>query len=309
MPRVKKAAWGVLLLAALLALWLWPLGGRRIVRHWLHERERAALTGRFWDPEGIAVDPAGRVWVADEDRSELFVLEPSGEIVARGKTSESGVRLTAGDSIAVLGPGHVVAISDQYLVEIRLEGRELKVVRTFGRRGTGDGEFGDPEGVARDEATGELYLADENNRRVIVYDREGKHVRAFPVDHEPEGIALHGERVYLAMSKAGWISAYGKDGKFLSKFGEGVVNEPDFARMAPDGQSLYVTDNRGGKIEVFDLNGKPLRTIGGPGSEPGRFRKPGGLAFDKDGNLWVADGGNHRIQVFGPDGKFLRILE
>jgi DNA-binding beta-propeller fold protein YncE len=308
MPRVKKAALGVLLVAGLLAIWLWPLGGRRTVRHWLNERGRAAATGRFWDPEGIAIDPAGHVWVADEDRSELFVLEPTGELVAQGK-SVDGVRLTAGDSIAVLGPGHVVAISDQYLVEVRREGRELKVLRTFGRRGSGDGEFGDPEGIVRDAATGELYLADENNRRVIVYDRDGKHVRAFPVDHEPEGIALHGDRVYLAMSKAGWVSAYGKDGKFQSKFGEGLVNEPDFAIVAPDGRSLYITDNRGGKIEIFDLNGKHLRTIGGPGSGPGRFRKPGGLAFDKDGRLWVADGGNRRIQVFGPDGAFLRILE
>ncbi|HYF01640.1 MAG TPA: hypothetical protein VEJ18_22150, partial [Planctomycetota bacterium] len=190
MSRTRKIAIGALVAVALLCVWLWPLQGRRVLRSWLHDWQRARATGLFLDPEGLAIDPAGNVWVADEDRTELFVLKADGTLLARGQSSAGIDRLTAGDAMAVVGPGHVVAISDQYLVEIKLEGAALKGLRTFGRRGTGDGEFGDPEGLTRDPATGELWLADENNRRVIVYDKDGRFVRHFGVDHECEGIAL-----------------------------------------------------------------------------------------------------------------------
>jgi uncharacterized protein (TIGR03663 family) len=46
--------------------------------------------------------------------------------------------------------------------------------------------------------------------------------------------------------------------------------------------------------------------IGGPGEAPGQLLAPKGLALDAAGNLYVADSQHHRIQVFGPDGVFLR---
>lgn len=46
--------------------------------------------------------------------------------------------------------------------------------------------------------------------------------------------------------------------------------------------------------------------IGAPGNGPGQLATPRNLAIGPDGNLYVADSGNHRIQVFGPDGQFLR---
>jgi tripartite motif-containing protein 71 len=306
---LKKAVIVALTVSVALIVWIWPLGGRRLLRHWMYERERASVTGRFLDPEGLAIDAEGNVWVADEDRSELFILDSLGGTMLRASRLEGVDRITSGDSIALLGEGRAVTISDQYLVLVRLEGRELTLIRTFGKRGSGDGEFGDPEGIAFDHQKRELYLADENNSRVVIYDSEGRFERAFPVDERPEGIALHGDQVYLMMSKAGWVSRYTKDGRFLSKFGGGVVQEPDFAVVSPDGTSLFITDNRGCKIEVFDLEGRHLRTLGGPGTAPGRFRKPGNLAFDRDGHIWVADGGNRRIQVLTQEGRPLRVVE
>ncbi|MGH9366350.1 MAG: flippase activity-associated protein Agl23 [Thermoanaerobaculia bacterium] len=50
----------------------------------------------------------------------------------------------------------------------------------------------------------------------------------------------------------------------------------------------------------------PERVVGGPGTAPGELAEPRGLAVDGRGNLYVADTKNSRIQVFDPDGKFLR---
>lgn len=51
-----------------------------------------------------------------------------------------------------------------------------------------------------------------------------------------------------------------------------------------------------------------VREWGGEGSEKGQFKEPTGLALDKDGNVWVTDSLNRRIQVFDNDGNFLRIF-
>jgi sugar lactone lactonase YvrE len=46
----------------------------------------------------------------------------------------------------------------------------------------------------------------------------------------------------------------------------------------------------------------------GPGAEPSQLDQPRGATIDKQGNLYVADMANNRIQVFGPDGKSLRTI-
>ena len=49
-----------------------------------------------------------------------------------------------------------------------------------------------------------------------------------------------------------------------------------------------------------------IGTIGAPGSAPGQFNFPRAVAVDGEGTIYVADSGNHRVQVFNADGTFLR---
>ena len=53
------------------------------------------------------------------------------------------------------------------------------------------------------------------------------------------------------------------------------------------------------------LNLESQTIIGGPGEEEGTFAQPAGLALDSDGNLYVVDTLNHRVQIFAPDGTFI----
>jgi DNA-binding beta-propeller fold protein YncE len=73
---------------------------------------------------------------------------------------------------------------------------------------------------------------------------------------------------------------------------------------------LYVTDTDRNRIVVLNPQGEEVRTIGGDapngGSEPGQLRQPWGVAIGPDGNLYVADTWNHRVQVFNPEGEWLR---
>lgn len=272
-------------------------------------------SGLFYDPEGLAIDAAGNLYVADEDPGRLTVLDPAGKPIARGPEFLPGTeeRVTRGDSLVVLEPGRVMLIGRHKLTEVDgLLGGAPRVARTFGERGSGPGQIEDAEGIARD-ANGDFYFTDEDNRRIAVFDRDGKFVKAWPVADDPEGICIVKDQVIVTFSKASWIGFFTRDGELKSRFGKpgsgpGEFHVPDFICLSPRGE-LYVTDQGNNRIQVFDLGGKYLFSFGGRGSEPGRFDEPEDLVFLPDGNLVVADGGNHRLQVLTPDGKPLRIIE
>src|SRR5271163_1909485 len=60
------------------------------------------------------------------------------------------------------------------------------------------------------------------------------------------------------------------------------------------------------RIAKVDKDGNWIKSWGDRGSGPGQFRTPHSIATDAKGNVYVADRGNHRIQVFDGDGNFLR---
>jgi DNA-binding beta-propeller fold protein YncE len=71
--------------------------------------------------------------------------------------------------------------------------------------------------------------------------------------------------------------------------------------------NTYISDGYiNSRIAKVDKNGKWLKSWGEPGDQPGQFNTPHSIAADAEGNVYVADRGNRRIQVFDGDGKFLR---
>jgi sugar lactone lactonase YvrE len=104
---------------------------------------------------------------------------------------------------------------------------------------------------------------------------------------------------------------------------DGQFNQPNDVVVGPDG-SVYVSDGhdaqgmitaaavadgiaRGAtsRISKFTADGKFVKSWGGIGVRHGEFRTPHALAFDGKGRLWVADRGNHRLEIFDQDGKYL----
>ncbi len=85
--------------------------------------------------------------------------------------------------------------------------------------------------------------------------------------------------------------------------------------IARDGEgNFFVTDAENKRVQKFDPSGKWLLSFGSKGNEDGQFAAisedstgtgPGGIAVDKEGNIYVADTWNHRIQKFDRDGRFV----
>ena len=100
---------------------------------------------------------------------------------------------------------------------------------------------------------------------------------------------------------------------------EGVhLNEPcDVVTWGPTGD-IFVSDGhsgqnpnppegRTGRILKYDKDGNFIKQWGEIGFRPGQFRTPHGVEFDSQGRLFVADRGNHRIQIFDQEGELLEI--
>lgn len=115
-------------------------------------------------------------------------------------------------------------------------------------------------------------------------------------------------KVLMTLGKAG-VAGNGPD----------TLNEPCDVITAPNGD-IFVSDghsgqsenpppNTNGRIVKFTKDGKYVKEWGKLGSGPGEFRTPHALALDSRGRLFVADRGNHRLQIFDQDGKFLDAWE
>ena len=98
----------------------------------------------------------------------------------------------------------------------------------------------------------------------------------------------------------------------ISIGGEQTFSAPRDIATAPDG-SLFVADSRNNRIVHLDAQGLFLNAWGGYGNvldgevPGGLFNEPWGVAVGPDGLVYVADTWNHRIQVFTPEGEFLRM--
>jgi DNA-binding beta-propeller fold protein YncE len=71
--------------------------------------------------------------------------------------------------------------------------------------------------------------------------------------------------------------------------------------------NIFISDGYiNSRVAKADKNGKWLKSFGEPGKGPGQFNTPHAIAADAKGNIYVADRGNRRIQVFDSDGSFKR---
>jgi streptogramin lyase len=89
---------------------------------------------------------------------------------------------------------------------------------------------------------------------------------------------------------------------------DGLFRQPTDVAWDSHG-NIYISDGYiNSRIAKYDRNGEWVKSWGAYGTEPGQFRTPHAIAVDRHDNIYVGDRGNRRIQVFDPDGKFLRMF-
>ena len=226
--------------------------------------------GYFNWPQGIAVDSAGNVYVADQNNNRVQKLN-----VTTGTWTVWGLTDGTGNPITGTNPGefnqpYAVAVDNAGNVYVSDSGNNRIQVRdAIGTWTTWGGlapssdpdKFNGPSGIAVDDA-GNVYVADGNNARIQRRD------------------ALSG--TWSALGSYGTAT-----GQFYSPAGVAV----DSAR------NVYVADSGNNRIQRRDVNGM-WTTWGSPGTLNDQFSQPEGVAADSAGNIYVADRNNSRVQKF-----------
>ena len=221
-------------------------------------------------------------------------------------------------SIAIDQISGRIFISDPDAHTIMVLNKDATAVeRTIGSKGTADGKFEFPRGIAIN-SNGELIVADAGSSRIQVFDSSFQFKRAFgrlgngPGEMAiPRGVAVGVENsIYVVDTDNHRIQIFDSDGNFKKSFGKqgsksGEFTYPLGAAVSIRLKEIAVSDADNGRVQVFDLEGTFKRSIGRQGKGEGDLDKPNGVAFDTHGNIFVADMNNHRIQIFTNDGAFL----
>jgi len=168
---------------------------------------------------------------------------------------------------------------------------------------------------------GRVYVTDTIQNAVVLFDIPGKKFKTFGTGGvgilgKPLGIdvADNGE-VYVCDSLGKRVVVYDADGNYLRALGgKEYLERPSGVAVNREGTRLYVVDTGGvstdkHRVQVFDaLTGEFIKTIGKRGSEPGNFNLPLLASTDNEGNLYVMDSGNFRVQRFNANGEFQQIF-
>jgi len=185
------------------------------------------------------------------------------------------------------------------------------------------GEGRKSEGLSKPYAVavhrGRVFVTDSAQRYVRVFDypagrfykigedEPGRIVKPLGLDVDASGT------LYVADVSARDIKVFTAEGKYLRTIGGTQwFDRLSSVTVDPAGERLYVVDIGGvssnnHRVRVFDArSGAHLMDIGTRGAGPGEFNLPRDVAIGKDGRLYVVDGGNFRVQVFGRDGKFIK---
>jgi DNA-binding beta-propeller fold protein YncE len=218
---------------------------------------RSLGEGLYVRPHGMRVDPEGNIWTTDVAGHTVTKMSPQGQVLlvlgTKGQAGEwietAGTRLLNEPNDLAFGPAGVVFIvqghgrADPGVLKFDKTGKLLK---SWGGKGTSPGQFDIAHSVVVD-SKGLVYVADRQNRRVQIFDGDGRYIREWKYAGLPCGLFLGaGEQMYLATGFAGQILKLDAAGKALGATGQPGKSLGEF------GEAHYLTLGRQGEIYVAD---------------------------------------------------------
>jgi uncharacterized protein (TIGR03663 family) len=264
--------------------------------------EKGSSAGQFNEPRGLASDSSGNLYVVDTKNDRIQKLGPDGKpLLAWGHEGQGQGDFKDPGGIAVAPDGSVF-VADTWNHRVQkfdANGRFLMEWRP-------EPGFWGPRGIAVSPDGSTVYVTDTGNKRVVSFDTMGKQQAVWGREGskpgeliEPVGIVVDKDnRVIVADTGNHRVQIFDKQGTFVQEhkvFGwEEFYTEPQLAMLGSD---LLVTDSFNHRCARY-ADGKFVYAWGKTGSGSGDFNRPIGIATDAQGNVYVSDTLNNRIQKF-----------
>ena len=268
--------------------------------------------GGFNGAMGISVDSAGNVWAADRYNQRVEEFNSAGALLLtfghRGSGTDGMNYARAVATDPVDGSLYVDDTDAQMIKKYDANGNPLYSVGKFG---TGQLQFNESQGL--DVGTDRnVYIADSLNQRVQVMNSAGAFLYTFGTKGKGPGKFLQVRSVeYDSSDQTLWtvddqrgvvshFSNLGATPTLLGEFGSPGTADNQFAQPSDvevDANYVYVTDGLTHNIKIWTKGGQFVQAYGGFGTGLGQFEGPYGIDFGPDGNLYVMEQQNNRIQV------------
>jgi DNA-binding beta-propeller fold protein YncE len=211
----------------------------------------------FVRPHGFRIDPQGNLWVTDVNGHTVTKMTRQGEVLltlgTKGKAGEwneaAGSRLLNEPTDLAFGAnGEIFLLQGHGRGEPRMLkfDRTGKLLKTWGGMGTAPGQFDTSHSVIVDRK-GLVYVADRQNRRVQIFDGEGKYIKEWKFAGLPCGLYIGpNEQMYLVSGFAGQILKLDANGKTIAATGQpgkalGEFGEAHYMAIGPHGE-IWVAD-------------------------------------------------------------------
>jgi sugar lactone lactonase YvrE len=283
--------------------------------------------GEFDLSKGIAIDVNGNVYVADTLNERIQKFTQDGQFITKwGGPGPGDGEFHCPEGIAIDASGNVYIANVCANWRIQKFTPDGQFIASWGTGSEGDGEFIEPEGIAAD-ASGNVYVTDWG-RRIQKFTPDGQFITKWgepgPGDGEFSGlrsIAIDASgNVYVTESGNNRVQKFTPEGQFITKWGSEGSGNGEFIEprgiTADASGNIYVVDAGNNRIQKFTPEGQFITKWGSYGQGDGEFdfvmddnvpiaQIEGDIAVDVNGNVYVIDVGNHRIQKFTSDGQFI----
>jgi len=249
----------------------------------------------------VKVDPQDNVWVTDKGSDMVIKFSPDAAVdMVFGRKQEASDEETGPlkhpNPPLPADDGRFRQVTDvtwdaagnTYISDGYINSRVAKVdkdgnwLKSWGDRGTGPGQFNTPHSIAAD-AQGNVYVADRGNRRIQVFDTDGKFLRQITIDVPVPPDAKP------AIGKVPDAALIAK-GTFAPGSPWAICITP------PPNQVLYSSDSWPGRIYKLSLDGKVIGMLGQSGKQLKQFGWIHEIACPSENVLYVGELLNWRVQ-------------
>lgn len=269
-------------------------------------------TPMFEKPIDIKSNGKGVIYVTDVVQSGIFVFDTVNETKKLWRT------VTDPDSGLGITPFYIALDDNDNIYTVGIGRKEIFVLDSRGkfvRRIDFTDKVKNPGGIAVDSKRGKIYLVDNADSKVAVFDLAGAHLFTYGKFGEADGefnrptpvtVNSQGE-VIVGDTFNARIQIFDAAGKFLRKFGERGDSSGTFTTIkgvaVDSDDNIYVTDSKTNQLKIFNTKGDFLIAIGKAYSvaitnkeAPGGFLVPLGIHIDKNDSIFIVDSANSRFQ-------------